>query len=123
MSAFLCNDLQFEAVVVSYYQHMGKAPLLTQFQLHANTLKRENIRSVNWRYGERKRFKPVVFIGFDQTPSIEQVIQWLRCIEYQSCERDDYEKSEACRLNMRMQNDLLYKLVGDRRFDSTKWSI
>lgn len=108
---------------MSYYQHMGKAPLLTQFQLHANTLKRENIRSVNWRYGERERFKPVKFVGYGEHASAEQVVMWLRCIQYQSCERPDYYGSLAYRMNCDMQLDLLYKLVGDRRFDSTKWSI
>lgn len=128
MSAYICSDEQFTLVVTAWNKHTEhtyNTPLLLEL---ANTLKKENIRSVNYRYNERTRCYKLKATDIDAAykhplPSIEQTIQWLRCIDYQSCECPDYENTKAFALNMKMQQNLLMMLVGSRRFDSTKWSI
>jgi hypothetical protein len=102
--------------------HVQRNPGHAKLVEWANTLKRENVRSVNYRYNERTRFQPIAFTPEASTASVWQVIQWLKCIDYQSCERQDYEKSEAYRLNLQMQCELFH-VANDHRFTNLKWSI
>ena len=122
MSAFICEDGQFEAAVNGWVTHIQRNPGLQRMADIANLLKRENIRSVNWRYNERTKFKPVDFTAKVSNASIWQVIQWLKCIDYQSCERNDYEKSEAYRTNLAMQAEL-FSVACDHQFNNTSWSV
>jgi hypothetical protein len=129
MSAFICSDEQFVRTVLGWAKHTAKHAGFNEEELAemANTLKKENVRSVNWRYNEKTRagkvrFPDVTLEEFEPA-SIEQVVQWLRCLDYQSCEHPDYEKSKAYVINVSMQRDLLMMMVGDRRFDSCRWII
>ena len=103
MSAFICNDRQFIEVINGFFTHSQRNPGYAKLVEWANILKRENVRSVNYRYKERTRFQPVAFEPTHSEYSAWQTIQWLRSIDYQSCERPDYEKSEAYRLNLSLQ--------------------
>jgi hypothetical protein len=128
VSAFICADDQFEAVVNGWYRYMQYAKRTPEeLQAMADTLKRENIRSVNWRYNEHTKFKSCKFVAQpkDSKPaySIEQIIQWLLCIEYQSCERDDYESSKACALLSKMLSDLWYLVRNKRVFDGLHFTL
>ena len=87
MSAFICSDRQF--AVVARQLFLTEA----QQQRFADALKRENIRSVNYRYKETTRFTPVKLSEADGAPNYNDLdlIKLLTCIDYQSCERPDYD--------------------------------
>lgn len=122
MSAFVCSDEQVEACVRGWAE-VAKWRQVTpeEQQRIANVLMRENIRSVNWRYGERTKIRKVIFGENYVHAHPHQLIQWLRCLDYQSCERDDYEKSEAYRLNLQMRVDMFDHVVNLK--DGLSWAI
>ena len=115
MSAFICTDTQF-AVVAKFL--FDDAALTQSF---ANGLKRENIRSVNYRYKERSRFSPVKLAAVSDADiayyTMHDALKLLECIDYQSCEHPTYDK-------------VLYELAstlliarGARSSQSSVWSI
>lgn len=65
----------------------------------ATMLLRENVKSINYRYNERKRTPKVTrkdFNGFLTLPfDALQLIRSCKCYNYQACEHDGYEKSQA----------------------------
>ena len=90
MSAFLCSDKHF-AVVAKHLFTTERAQ-----QDFADHLKRENIKSVNWRYNERSRFHKVNLFAATpddvQTYTIHDILRLLECAEYQSCEHPDHNE-------------------------------
>jgi hypothetical protein len=122
MSAFICTDKQFIEAINGFLTHCQHNPGHAKLVEWANILKRENVRSVNHRYNERTRFEPIVFEPASSSYSAWQTINWLRCIDYQSCERPDYNKSEAYRLNMELQLEL-FNVMNDSRFTNLHWTI
>lgn len=87
MSAFICSDRQFAVVARALFQKESSQ------QQFADALKRENIRSVNYRYKENTRFTKVRLAEADGAPQYNDwdLVCLLRCIDYQSCERPDYD--------------------------------
>jgi hypothetical protein len=96
MSAFVCSDRQFAVVAKSLFVDARRQ------QQFADALKRENIKSVNHRYGERTRVTRVKLSACPETEVSwylpDDVAALLNCIDYQSCEHPDY-------------NDVHYKLA------------
>lgn len=90
MSAFICSDTQFAVVAKHLFDDAGLA------QSFANSLKRENIRSVNYRYRERSRFSPVKLSAVSDADmaryTMHDALKLLECIDYQSCEHPTYDK-------------------------------
>lgn len=94
----------------SYHYEMNAAK--TQ-QQEANILMRENVRSVNHRYNDKDVFQGNVTL--DRTAKALPVIHVLKLInhlQYQSCECDDYKKSEAYKLLCNYREALIPKLDG-----------
>lgn len=89
MSAFICSDKHFAVVAKALFSKPKNQ------QVFADQLKLENVRSVNYRYNEKTRFRRVNLNA--ATP--EEVNQYLghdiarllECIDYQSCEHPDYD--------------------------------
>jgi len=118
MSAFICSDKHFAVVAKALFaQH-------TSAQQFADALKRENIKSVNYRYGESTRFRKVDM----NTATPDDVNQYdghdllclLTCIDYQSCEHPDYDRT---RIDLA---ERLLRAQGNKRRLSTKpnlWAI
>ncbi len=115
MSAYICSDAQF-AVLVSRVAMMPYSPIKPGEEVAAaNLLKRENIRSVNYRYNKRNRITRVEFNEDDPALrdlsfSLRGLIKLAQCIEHQSCERPDYERSRANHLLSRIIAFLLLEL-------------
>lgn len=94
MSAFICSDKQFAVVAKALFASPTAA------QQFADALKRENIKSVNYRYrdcAERARFRKV---NLDAATADEvkqydgnDILCLLKCIDYQSCEHPDYDRT------------------------------
>jgi len=59
-----------------------------------DVLWKENFRSVNFRYQERNKI-PKYTYNPGKDLSYVEFIKLLKCLDYQSCERKDYEKSKA----------------------------
>ena len=128
MSAFIVSDNQIAVVVAAYNAALYQPLPQEQLQAMANELKRENIRSVNWRYNERSRL-PKYGVRFNESLdgnfTTAMVINMANCIEYQSCERPDYEKSKAFALLNQIRLELYRHQFGEtvERQASGVWSI
>ena len=99
MSAFICTDRHIATVAKAYAFHTGEQEAFAGDL--ANTLKRENIRSVNCRYNQRTRITPcgltnAVPVAAGHYRAVD-LLELANCLDYQSCERSDYEKSVAHR--------------------------
>ena len=127
MSAFICSDRHIATVVKAYTFYAGESEALARNL--ANTLKRENIRSVNYRYNQRTRFKPCVLSEAVPVGSGEghyraiDLLQLASCIDYQSCERPDWEKSVACRALQRITSHFKDLTSHQPWIQSNVWSI
>jgi hypothetical protein len=89
MSAFICSDKHFATVAKYIFLSDNDA------QHFADTLKRENVRSVNHRYKEKTRFRPVNLKQADRVSaySDHDILALLECIDYQSCEHPTYNET------------------------------
>ena len=89
MSAFICSDRQFATIAKFLFTTERRQ------QSFADSLKRENVQSVNYRYTEKTRFKKVNL----NSASLESIagfnaadmLRLLQCIDYQSCEHPNYD--------------------------------
>ena len=95
----------------------------------ANMLWRENIKSVSHRYNDRtsatlpgshgreitaRDFRGLRWMSFDPV----QVIKACQCLDYQSCEHDDWEQSEACAFLQALKASECHRLRG---YDAAEW--
>lgn len=89
MSAFVCSDRHI-ATVAQWYG-AEKELTVDQVQEVADMLKRDNVRSVNYRYGLRSRVgKCDLTQAAPDMQKPEIVAALCECLSYQSCERPDY---------------------------------
>lgn len=91
MSAFLCSDKHFAVVAKALFTNGTAA------QQFADALKRENLKSVNHRYHLKTRFHSV---NLDSATAADvaqyygsDIVVLLECIDYQSCEHPDYDRT------------------------------
>jgi hypothetical protein len=75
----------------------------------AEILMRENVRSVNYRYSETKRVPKVKVTDKSYSPTPAEVGRYIRELRYQSCERKDFDRSDA-----RKVMDLINELALER---------
>ena len=88
----------------------------------------ENVRSVDHRYNETNaREAPFTFAEIasarDLTPV--EALKCAHCLEYQSCETEDYQDTAAYLLLQRIC-DAAVKLGADRKapgYDSAPWGL
>ena len=111
MSAFICTDRQF--ATVARYLFSDK----TTRQQFADHLKRENVRSVNDRYGEKTRFSRVNMAKACDGFTGHDILAMITCIQYQSIEHPTYESGP-----LQLAERLLIA-TGAEREQSTIWSI
>ena len=88
MSAYICSDRHIATIAVTYGNLTGMDR--QEVQKLADQLKRWNIRSVNYRYNERTRFAPCCLDDVAKLGSTDMVAL-CDCLEYQSCERQDWK--------------------------------
>jgi hypothetical protein len=128
MSAYIVSDRHVAVFVVgaNLHRHSSVEPdvLLKQAKL----LMRENVRSVNYRYGEKSRSPSIVINkGHEvaaEAMSLEDLIMMGRCLRYQSCETDDYETTKAATLLNGLLLEMYEKLFGDCVSKASNvWSI
>lgn len=90
MSAFICSDLHIVTVAEGLHTLFGVDALK-----FANEAKRENIKSVNYRYGEKTRFSAVKFTGQESWGCTGDLLALMNCLVYQSCEHTSWDGSYA----------------------------
>ena len=98
--------------------------------IYANILYSENIRSVSARYPNDKFDdlpglidKPMHImptIRYSQYVSATMILKMLDCLQYQSCETSDYEKTLAYRLLCSIRRAAIRSLPG---YDSAPWEF
>lgn len=112
------NIWQDQKDPTSYFFKLG---LLEQCQTEANVLMAENIRSVNHRYNEKDNTESKVKLDLNAKPlSALAVLKLIDCLEYQSCECDDYHNTEAYKLLSVYRSRMACKLPG---YDAEEWCI
>lgn len=91
----------------------------------ARELFAQNVRSVDVRYSEENNssyvfmYIPHIKLGY----GLAEIAGAIDCLEYQSCETDDYHQTDAYKIITAMRKHLL-KLVQERDLgDNTTWSI
>jgi len=96
MSAFICSNAHITALATYATKH-GLTKYSTQAV--AKSLFAQNVASVNHRYDETNNVKFRMHKGASEYPfSPIQIIKAAQCLDYQSCELDDWQDSFECRL-------------------------
>lgn len=120
MSAYICSDLHINTIVTWAVENHA-LPYGTTPETIAALLYSENVRSVNYRYNERTKRT-----GFGYCPaSIDgitsvQIIKLCHCLDYQSCEHKQWERSKAKAFLRSVIDRATMKLPG---YEQAKWSI
>jgi hypothetical protein len=84
MSAFICTDKHIATIAAALFADKRQA------QDAANHFKRENIRSVNYRYKEKTRATKCDMSQANLGPYTgHDIAAMLNCLDYQSCEHPD----------------------------------
>jgi hypothetical protein len=128
MSAFIVSDSHINALVryasrhkvgVSYGATVMRLNAFGNEQAVAQILFAENVKSVNYRYGESETTQ----IDYDRGAPILTAIQAIKaaqCLRYQSCEHPDFEDSLASKFIEAIIADAIPRLEG---YDSAQWAI
>lgn len=115
MSAFIVNQNHINALVnyaiennlylPNFLDKTGNCKKITSenAQKVVNILIRENCISVNYRYNENN-FLKYKFVEKKNKYSHAQIIQFVDCLDYQSCEHPKWERSLACAILMKIKN-------------------
>jgi hypothetical protein len=120
MSAFICNNSHITALAV--FAARNRILGWTDANQIGEMLHAENVKSVNYRYGETTEpdvamCEWAAFHPFSQV----QIIKAARCLHYQSCEHPGWETSDACRLlEAIIGDDTTRNLPG---YDGADWEI
>lgn len=90
----------------------------------AKVLYKENVRSVNNRYNDNTpddyEFNYIPGTSSQYRPT--QISGAIDCLEYQSCETDDYHETRAYKLLGQMRKHLLKKIAAEAG-DENAWSL
>ena len=128
MSAFIVSKQHIDAIVTAigddtHLQRLTDYDGEGTFQNYiGRILWRENIVSVKHRYPQDDTPLELAdtyrFVPLDQ-PAVT-VMKLINCLDYQSCEHDEWEASTAKQILERTYRILTYKLPG---YDDAPWGI
>ncbi len=133
MSAFVCSDYHVSILAVYGARKGQYGTIRAEGRDWADpreifaVLMQQNIRSVQHRYpdhngqadkfGDCGRFDKV---AIERGHSPVEVIKAAHCLEYQSCETDDYLETLAYKLLQQIKRRAEHNLSG---YDSAKWTL
>lgn len=129
MSAFIVSNTQINALVrfastnnVSFYYGATRQRwnVSGNEDATAQLLLDENVRSVNYRYQENGEAGQIVYEIDAPDLTAVQVIKLAQCVEYQSCETPDWDKTMAKQLIDAIIQQAIVKLPG---YDAAPWTI
>lgn len=103
----------------------GRSARREDFKTIYQTLAAENVRSVCHRYAGDKAENYASFVsGRGVKPHVivdpVQIIKLADCLDYQSCETDDWKETEAYRLLEKIRNAAISNLPG---YFTAEWAI
>ena len=120
MSAFIVADAHID-FLVTYAIGGGPSRVSGENpQELGQMLLDQNTRSVNWRYRDNAAAEKYVFRPFTGLMTPIAAIKLCDCYDYQACETDDYEKTEAARLVDAIRSKAIRALPG---YDDAPWGI
>jgi hypothetical protein len=111
MSAFICSKLHIQTVAL-YYSNVYKLDKHLDCVKIANQLYKENIKSVNFRYGENTKLS--YWRSFDDSikkKSYIELYKLVQCLNYQSCEHNEWESSNAYKILNELTKFLTSKIT------------
>lgn len=109
MSAFICSDRHI--ATIAHFVANGDL----EFAQHiADSLKRENVRAYNKRYGHKTRAKPCNVSDFWKEASAADICALCDCLDYQFSEESDFSLLSSIR-------NLSFRISGGKV--SGLWSI
>ena len=126
MSCFIVSENEVKLVAIyAATDHLGKVDLKKATDV-ANTLYRANYRGVNYRYNDATRAPKLYVSDFDvrglSHHGVAQIAMSIRCINYQSCDPSNWEKSKACKILRELAFNLLAKLA-ELSAQPHKWGL
>lgn len=119
MSAYIVSKQHIDKIVDYVYNHHidDCSEYKTKDEL-GQLLLEENIRSVNYRYNERNRLVKYQY----EPPAIGltcvEFLKFLRCLDYQACERPSYTRSQVHRILRNLAFRAVCNLPG---YDDAPW--
>lgn len=128
MSAFIVNDYHVSVLVqyathrsAYYYFNKKSIPFEGNEQLIFSKLIRANMESVNDRYEGNTPAMPGHYTpDYHRVLSPVQVIKACNCFDYQACEVENYEETEAAKIIESIRGTAIEKLAG---MDDAEWEI
>jgi len=125
MSAFVCNR-QHIAAIVRHYVLVQKYAKIDAVAA-ANELMAANVASVNYHYRHNPAAQadaepPFTEREIQRAPVLTgvSVLKQLQCLDYQSCEVDDWRDSNPRRLMDEIEHATIQALPG---YDEAPWGI
>lgn len=126
MSAFLVSDDHINAMLTPLLND-GRETTLATLQRYAETLQAANLASVRHRYSHNEDYmreleatKPIKFKRYTKPISPVMVLKLCQCFDYQACEPDDYEGSQAAKLVNSIRSNTICDLEG---YEEAPWTI
>jgi hypothetical protein len=131
VSAFLVSDAHISFIVdfansaLPKYNRLPGGAALSDPQGVGEILHKANVDSVNYRYPQ-DTCEPPVWQWKPSGPhaaTLENLVKFLKaldCLEYQSCERNDWEESQAFKIIRTLRGMAINSLPG---YDSAPWGI
>jgi hypothetical protein len=121
MSAFIVSKKTIDYIVSAYVKFADVFTVGSDFDPDkiGQMLWDENHKSVNYRYGEKSKapkYKFSKIADVDPVVAIKQV----HCLDYQSCEHDGWEKSQAFKFGHRLISILASSLPG---YEAAPWGM
>lgn len=132
MSAYVVSNAHLNAIVNFAYIKFRREPVLyppsgfrpsvdcSQPTELGQILLDENVRSVNYRYNETRETEPFKHNLSLTLVSLEQFFSCIACLEYQSCETNNWPETEAFHILQGLKDKAIRLLPG---YDKTKWSL
>jgi hypothetical protein len=128
MSAFVCSQNHIAAIAsyaVAKKVWLGNASAKdSDFKSIYETLARANVVSVCHRYSDDKPENYRDVLRSPKLSSVQhsalQIVKLCDCLDYQSCETEDWRDSDACKLLSRIRDAAINALPG---YDDVKWAI
>jgi len=117
MSAFICSDDHINTLVS--YAHKMSLIGVGETQDLAEKLLYENTRSVNYRYGE-DQVNTITFKETDIDLTPIEIIRLVHCIDYQSCETNDWEQTESYKWLRAIEDTAIRQVPG---YDQAEWRL
>lgn len=126
MSAFVVSDTHLRVITNAwekldsqYLYHNGKRHDLTP-QAVGQILRVQNVKSVNYRYQERRRYGMFEHRPLRRHIDGIQLLKVLDCYEYQANETPNYERTLAAAIIQDIRRATITDLPG---WDEAQWHI